>query len=97
MVRRLQRFRPDRSSLYHSRNRYGVFPVVKWLESLSFLFLPGQPPILLEHRDLIQCVYPLTNQLFEHLLYRSDPGSLLMHAKIDGDIPLAFVNPSSNH
>ena len=67
------------------------------IANISFLLLHGQLPIPLEHRDLFQCVYPLTDQLFEHMLYRPDPGSLLMHAKVDRGITLAFINPNSNH
>ena len=67
------------------------------IANVIFLLLHGQLPIPLEHRDLFQCVYPLTDQLFEHMLYRSDPGSLLTHAKVDRGITLAFVNPNSNH
>ena len=67
------------------------------IANVIFLLLHGQLAIPLEHRDLFQCVYPLTDQLFEHMLYRSDPGSLLMHAKVDRGITLAFVNPNSNH
>ena len=67
------------------------------IANVIFLLLHGQLAIPLEYRDLFQCVYPLTDQLFEHMLYRSDPGSLLMHAKVDRGITLAFVNPNSNH
>ena len=67
------------------------------IANIGFLLLHGQLAIPLEHRDLFQCVYPLTDQLFEHMLYRSDPGSLLMHAKVDRGITLVFVNPNSNH
>ena len=67
------------------------------IANVIFLLLYGQLPIPLEHRDLFQCVYPLTDQLFEHMLYRPDPGSLLMHAKVDRGVTLAFVNPNSNH
>ena len=67
------------------------------IANLSFLLLHGQLPIPLEHRDLFQSAYPLTDQLFEHMLYRADPGSLLMHAKVDRGITLVFVNPLSNH
>jgi hypothetical protein len=74
----------------------------EWLSDVHiantmFLLLYGQLAVPLEHRDLFQCVYPLTDQLFEHMLYRSDPGSLLMHAKADRGITLAFVNPNSSH
>ena len=67
------------------------------IANIGFLLLHGQLAIPLEHRDLFQCVYPLTDQLFEHMLYRSDPGSLLMRAKVDRGITLVFVNPNSNH
>ena len=67
------------------------------IANVMFLLLHGQLAVPLEHRDLFQCVYPLTDQLFEHMLYRSDPGSLLMHAKVDRGITLVFVNPNSNH
>ena len=67
------------------------------IANIGFLLLHGQLDVPLEHRDLFQCVYPLTDQLFEHMLYRSDPGSLLMHAKVDRGITLVFINPNSNH
>ena len=67
------------------------------IANLICLLLHGQLAIPLEHRDLFQCVYPLTNQLFEHMLCRSDPGSLLMHVKVERGITLVFVNPNSNH
>ena len=88
------------------RRRASAVPVVwgdrEWLSDVHianviFLLLHGQLVVPLEHRDLFQCVYPLTDQLLEHMLYRPDPGSLLMHAKVDRGITLAFVNPNSNH
>ena len=84
------------------RNSAQVWGDREWLSdvhiaNVMFLLLHGQLAVPLEHRDLFQCVYPLTDQLFEHMLYRSDPGSLLMHAKVDRGITLAFVNPNSNH
>ena len=51
----------------------------------------------MELRDLFQCVYPMTDQMFEQMLQRADPSSLLMHAKVGGGITLAFVNPNNNH
>ena len=94
------------SSANTSRNnvdtRSSVWGDREWLSDVHianviFLLLHGQLPIPLEHRDLFQCVYPLTDQLLEHMLYRFDPGSLLMHTKADRGITLVFVNPNSNH
>jgi integrase len=67
------------------------------IANVMFLLLHGQLAVPFEHRDLFQSVYPLTDQLFEHMLYRSDPGSLLVHAKVDRGITLVFVNPNSSH
>jgi hypothetical protein len=67
------------------------------IANLMFLLLCRQLVLPLELRDLFQCVYPMTEQVFEQMLQRADPSSLLMHAKVGGGITLAFVNPNNNH
>ena len=65
--------------------------------NVMYLLLHGQIAVPVEHLDLIQCVYPLTDQLIEQMLCRPDPGSLLLHATVDRGITLVFVNPNSSH
>ena len=67
------------------------------MANLMFLLLCGQLVLPLEMRDLIQCLYPMTDVLLEQMLRRADPGSLLMHAKVGHGVTVAFVNPSNNH
>ncbi len=67
------------------------------IANLMFLLLCRQLVLPVELRDLFQCVYPMTDQMFEQMLQRADPSSLLMHAKVGGGITLAFVNPNNNH
>ena len=78
------------------------------IANLMFLLLHGQPrlgphtglALPLEMRDLFQCVYPMTDELFVQMLERSGAdreGSLLMHAKTGGGITFACINPNNNH
>ena len=67
------------------------------IANLMFLLLCRQIVLPVELRDLFQCVYPMTDQMFEQMLQRADTNSLLMHAKVGGGITLAFVNPNNNH
>ena len=79
------------------------------IANLMFLLLHGQPrmgPYIglmlpLEMRDLFQCVYPMTDELFVQMLRRSDDprgaGTLLTHAKTGRGVTFAFINPNNNH
>ena len=51
----------------------------------------------MEHRDLFQCVYPMTDDLFIQMLQRSEAASLLMHAKSGAGVTMVFINPHNNH
>ncbi len=67
------------------------------IANLMFLLLHGQLALPLEMRDLFQCIYPMTDELFVQMLGRSDSGTLLTHAKTGGGVTFAFINPNNNH
>ena len=67
------------------------------IANLMFLLLHGQLAVPLEMRDMFQCVYPMTDELFVQMLGRSDSGTLLTHAKTGGGVTFAFINPNNNH
>ena len=79
------------------------------IANLMFLLLHGQPrmgpyiglALPLELRDLFQCMYPMTDELFVQMLERSEDargaGTLLAHAKTGGGVTFAFINPNNNH
>ena len=79
------------------------------IANLMFLLLHGLPRmgLPLEMRDLFQCLYPMTDELFVQMLQRSDgleqaadphrAGSLPTHARTGGGVTFAFINPSNNH
>jgi hypothetical protein len=80
----------------------GALGSYEWLSdvhiaNLMFLLLHGQLMLPMEHRDLFQCVYPMTDDLFIQMLQRSESGSLLMHAKSGAGVTLVFINPHNNH
>ena len=62
-----------------------------------FLLVYGQLALPPEHRDHIQCMYPMNDQLFVQMLQRAEPGSLLNHATVGRGVTLVFINPSNNH
>ena len=67
------------------------------IANLMFLLLHGQLVLPLEMRDLFQCMYPMTDELFVQMLRRSDAGTLLTHTKTGRGVTFAFINPSNNH
>ena len=67
------------------------------IANLMFLLLHGQLQLPLEYRDHFQCIYPMTDDLFIQMLQRSEPGSLLMHAKSGQGVTMVFINPHNNH
>ena len=83
-------------------NVAGALGPREWLSdiqiaNLMFLLVYGQLPLPAEHRDHVQCVYPMNDQLFVQMLQRGEPGSLLAHAKLGRGVTLVFANPSNNH
>jgi hypothetical protein len=66
------------------------------IANLMCLLIYGQLQLPIETRDLFQCVYPMTDDLFEEMLYRSDLGSLLVQAKAGHGVTMVFFNPNNN-
>ena len=67
------------------------------IANLMFLLVYSQLSLPAEHRDHVQCIYPMNDQLFVQMLQRAEPGSLLAHAKVGRGVTIVFVNPSNNH
>jgi hypothetical protein len=81
---------------------HGALGQREWLSdihiaNLMFLLVYGQLPLPAEHRDHVQCMYPMNDELFVEILQRAEPGSLLTHSKAGRGVTLVFINPCNNH
>ena len=90
------------SSAPDERQDDGALGPREWLSdihiaNLMFLLVYGQLSLPSEHRDHVQCMYPMNDQLFVQMLQRSEPGSLLSHATVGRGVTMVFINPSNNH
>jgi integrase len=94
--------RSSSSLVENEGNVAGALGPREWLSdihiaNLMFLLVYGQLALPAEHRDHVQCIYPMNDQLVVQMLQRAEPGSLLAHAKVGRGVTIVFVNPSNNH